>query len=839
MAPSKDTLFAPALRELKQWILSDKDGIPNYPSVSDVPTRRASPTDYKTWTSLEYACGCLDNQYSVAGLSGDPPKLCYLGFVLTPVDPFVVIDLDAEVKINGKKQPITPEQANRHAKIKDYLRDVAWWQYTSAGGKGTHIWLYIGSNQKQKLIDTYGPAGRKRDAVEVYWAKHYMRVPLWATKSPINVASEKHILKTYSLLEDLCREMYPVGLSLDQDIILPPESPFTEWDMVEVIETATTLSDKTLPLMSGDWHDQYPSQSEADYALFNILCAVAPSYEMAKQIFWLSELGQRPKAKRIDYLRRMVYQIETEKQDSERILANFHSSIPPQLPPPYPAPTVANGHDKESPFESNPSQTFIAQTEETEKDWNTPTNYEISLKESEGFTLTPPGFISELTGYFFKNSARPVKEVALFSAIGLLSGICNRAWNISETGLNLYLMLIARTGVGKEQVSKNIDKTLHQLAIDVPAAQQIIGPGTFASAPGVHRVLTEQPGFLSVLGEFGLTLQALCSPRANSTEIQIKKLLLLLYGKSGHGDMLTATAYSDAQKNLPTVFAPSVTLVGESTPDNFYTGLEDTHIAEGLIPRFVILEYTGKRSVLNESDREPLTAHIKKKLTDLISIAFTLNNKNHVINIQMTEEAKEISRQIDCAITKFMNSARDPTISEIWNRVHLNTLRLAGIVAVVRQEHTPVVNKDDIVWAFEFIKKCAYTVIHRFEFNMHGKSSALQGESMVCELIHNYPNVPRSQRINYKCPEILVGIELVPYYYIYDRLKRRTLFKNSHRSMASIIRELLNEMVNAGIILEINRNVVKQKYGMATPVYGPGPAFPKMKGLKKEVINEE
>lgn len=56
-------------------------------------------------------------------------------------------------------------------------------------------------------------------------------------------------------------------------------------------------------LFAGDWEGRYPSQSEADLALFKLLMPHTDSPRECWLTFRLSELGKREKAKRLDYAR--------------------------------------------------------------------------------------------------------------------------------------------------------------------------------------------------------------------------------------------------------------------------------------------------------------------------------------------------------------------------------------------------------------------------------------------------------------------------------------------------------------------------------------------------------
>ena len=133
---------------------------------------------------------------------------------------------------------------------------------------------------------------------------------------------------------------------------------------------------------------------------------------------------------------------------------------------------------------------------------------------SEPFSY-PPGLIGEIARYAYAAAIRPVHEIALAGAIATLAGIVGRQYNISSTGLNLYILLLARTGTGKESIASAIDRLFAEVHKTVPAAETFLGPSRFASGQALNKRFQKQPCFVSILGEFGDTMKRLSGPRAN------------------------------------------------------------------------------------------------------------------------------------------------------------------------------------------------------------------------------------------------------------------------------------------------------------------------------------
>src|SRR5699024_7716505 len=143
------------------------------------------------------------------------------------------------------------------------------------------------------------------------------------------------------------------------------------------------------------------------------------------RLFRASALGQREKAKRADYVNYMLNKC-------------FDRMLPPididglrnQI-----ADAIAN-NSKEAKKETKPK---------------------TNGKHYNPYTF-PPGLLGQVADFILAAAPRPVPEIALAGAIGLMSGIAGRAYNVSNTGLNQYVLLLAPTGTGKEAMASGIDK---------------------------------------------------------------------------------------------------------------------------------------------------------------------------------------------------------------------------------------------------------------------------------------------------------------------------------------------------------------------------------------------
>lgn len=355
-----------------------------------------------------------------------------------------------------------------------------------------------------------------------------------------NVVHNVSIEERQELLDVMFGEMQPLETTalVQIDSNLPDEAI---WQRA----SNAVNKDKFIKLCNGDMTG-YPSQSEADFALLAIMAFYTKDNAQVRRLFRLTELGKRDKAikndKHINYALSKIRANELPPIDFSVLKQNIEAAL----------------------GKTN-AQAPVAETDEV-------VPYAVSYK-------LLPGLVGELTEYFMSTATRPVYEIALAAALALMAGIAARSYNVSETGLNLYIILLAKTGSGKEGAAQGIEKLINAVRPQIPAIDGFIGPAIFSSGQALIKMLGDKPCFLSVLGEFGLTLQQMSHPRASSAEKALKRVLLDLYNKSGKKDMLRGSVYSDTDKNTKVVQSPAVTILGESTPETFLTHLANLKLA--------------------------------------------------------------------------------------------------------------------------------------------------------------------------------------------------------------------------------------------------------------------
>jgi hypothetical protein len=425
--------------------------------------------------------------------------------------------------------------------------------------------------------------------------------------------------------------------------------------------------------------------------------------------------------------------------------------------------------------------------------------------------------MGEIAQFIYTAAPRPVPEIALAAAIGLMAGVCGRAYNVSGTGLNQYVLLLANTGTGKEAMASGIDKIVNAVSMQVPVASEFIGPSEIASGQALVKFLANKSqSFVSVLGEFGIRLQAMSDPRANGAEKTLKRMMLDLYNKSGHGQVARPSIYADSEKNTNLITSPSFSILAESTPETFYSALTEEMIADGLLPRFMLVEYNGPRPKLNENHmyaQPPMM--LIDKVASLMANAKTVMANRRVTDVSINDDAQKLLNKFNELADSKINTTDKEVVRQLWNRAHIKALKISALIAVGVNPFNPMVLPEYVVWAKDLITHDIKSLSAKFERGEIGRNTdEIKQVSDMKKAIGVYIKGDWDKVKSYVSDQRMHSQKVIPHSYLNKRLSAMASYKNDNRAKASIlINNVVKIMIDGGSLIEVSKKQLMDKFG--------------------------
>lgn len=669
------------LKALSRWVLwrlEERDGKWTKVPLQASNGAHASVTNPSHWTTFEAALATYEALKTSHNLSG-------IGFVLG--DGICGLDLDNVYDSEG-----------RIVDQRKYAIARAFKSYTERSPSGTGIHVIMRAS-----------VGGKRDksGIEIYSEARYFTMTG-------DVLQDGPVADCQAQADELVKEIEADRFANQPitQVDYTVAERITDMQLYEYASTAEN-GEKFLRLWNGNWTGDYPSQSQADSALINILAYYTDAPSQVDRMFLQSGLGQRKKALRGPYRAKMVAMAFDRKVPMVDVTGIMASA--PMLPSIALPPTAWGQMAAPAPM--------------PEPDEAEPSPYSF-----------PAGLVGEIADFIYRQSPYPMVETALAASLGLMAGICGRQYQVGRLGLNLYIMLLAGTGAGKEAMAQGIGALMdavsnppkvHEaseanLNLGFPASKGFLGAGELTGKGALNGFMRGGTlSYLSIQSEFAFKMAAMSKEFANPGDQQFQKLLLELYMKSSEGNPYRGTLSADKEKDVPILDSPALSILCESTPEKLYGLLDETMVASGLLPRFTIIEAKGYPdwNVGHETVKPSENLVMGVKSLCLQVLEFKASKADFRVQVMFKDEdTVKLANDFREWARNFLKAKNAGEVhKELWNRAHLKTLRMAALVAIGQNRTHPIITPEIFNWAGSIVVHEIKALLRKFQAGEIGK----------------------------------------------------------------------------------------------------------------------
>lgn len=801
------------MKDRPQWCVAGASKAPM--SMVNGKLIHVSVTDPGSWmtfeaaTTLAWSMRDVVTEHTNAKGITVTQKGYTVGYVINQADPFTCIDLDVKDMENAPDQPdkwTTPEQFIRYQNITQTLDSYS---EMSQSGKGWHIWVK-------------GAIGRgyRRDGIEVYSQERFI---ICTGDAFFN----KPVADRQYLLNNMIAQMRPMAKTVELEEI-PEEAD--DWYILSVAANAAN-ADKFLDLWDGKWRDYgWESQSEADLALMSMFTFYSASNAQCRRLFRESKLGKREKAVKDDRYLNFTLKTIRERQAREdsvdfsgliqqeqdkRLLtaqavaqiqggvgpvqgeAGVFGAVAPRTTAPLQVPGGADPVVPQAPADAQLAQLAPV----------TPLAHEAGQKG----LAWPPGFVGALAQYFHNSAFLPIKEVSIISALALMAGVAGKAWHIPKSGLNLYLVMVARSAIGKEALHTNLSNMVSHAIRKNPSVGKFVDFTEYASGPALIKACAMSTSFVNVSGEWGRRMKRIAmEDEREGPMTTLRTQMTHLYQKSAPNSIVGGMGYSSQENNVEAMQAVAYSMVGESTPRTFFDSLTESMMEDGFLSRFIIIQYEGDRPEENPKMLDYPDESLLNYFTAMSLQADTNIGQGVSQFVDRTNEAADILAEFSSMAAKRIRGTDDEGRRQMWNRATLKALRVAGILAVGDNYMHPIINADHARWAIDLIMSDIGVMTKRIDGGDVGVGDATRERSMV-KVMKDY--LSKEPAPSYKVNKEMWSAQVCPKNYLQTKLSQKSAFYKHKLGPAAGIDMTLQMLISNGYIMEIKNAKLVENFG--------------------------
>lgn len=722
-----------------------------------------------------------------------------IGYVIVAGDGVCCVDLDVRDAVDYPDKPEKWTSAEEIAQHRQRIEQLDSYTELSIGGKSWHVWVKAEIGQGASYGD-----------VQIYSQKRFIICTG-------NVVRDKPMEERQELID--------VAVAQIRQLQGPT------FDKVPLVEVSTTYTDseiwgraikaengpKFIELCGGDWPAQgYKSQSEADLALLSIIAFYTPSNEQVRRLFRMTKLGQREKAVVNDvYIDRTLSKIRSRQESSQKIdisvlekqaelrlsllaaaAAAAAAAAPPTPALPRIVPQVANAT-------ADPAIAKLP-----------PLKYEGKLEN-------PPGFVGDMSQFIFDHAPRPFREAGIVGALGIMAGICGLAWHLPQSGLNQYVILIAKSAVGKESMHTGISSIVGN--IGTPKFNRFFNFNAYASGPALQKAVARERCFVSINSEWGHTMERLSQADRNPAMQTLRTVMTQLYQKSGPRSIVGGIEYSKKDENIASVNGVSFSMIGETTPAQYFQSLTQEMMADGFLSRFTMIEYTGDRVPLNNCEPGVPPAAMVSKLHGMATFADQVSSSSNELGrvesrrVGRDAQAGSILAQYDAYCDEQINKIpEDEAWRQMWNRAHLKTMRIAALLAVGDNHDNAVMRLHNVEWALSVVNRDIALMQQKMAHGDIGSGDDTRERKLlaICKAYITNP-IPASQKI----PVEMRDAYVVPRSYLQNRTGNVANFSKHALGATRALDLTLKSLCDSGKLKELDPKAAIDKWGSHGKLY--------------------
>lgn len=783
--------------------------------------RNISVVSPSEWMSFEDAVALAEENVNTVTTWVNPQGVTItqtgftIGYILNAADPFSCIDLDVKDASTHPNEPdkwTTTEQSDVYQSI---IKTMDSYTEHSKSGKGVHVWVR-------------GKIGRgyRRDGVEIYSQERFIICTG-------DVIVSKTIEQREMILLNMVTRMRPMQKVVELEEL--PEDA-ADWYILQKAAMAAN-GEKFWKLWKGLWREDefgFPSQSEADLALMSMLTFYSDSNEQCRRMFRESGLGKREKSQKDDKYLNFTLKTIRDRQERERSvelsgilqaaeerlerdrlareqIQAMQGGVPPApladnafaLTPPRtvtPLQVPGTGEPVATPA---PAEAALAQLAPVS---------EAAFKAAEQGLAWPPGFVGALAQYIFNSSYLPIKEVSITAALGLMAGICGKAWHIPKSGLNLYIVLVARSAIGKEALHDGIASVVNACLTKSPIFGNFVDFTEYASGPALIKACAHNNSFVNVSGEWGRRMKRIASEDDREGPMTtLRTQMTNLYQKSAPRSIVGGIGYSSQENNIEALTSVAYSMVGESTPQTFYDSLTESMMEDGFLSRFLVIQYEGDRPDKNPNIIEFPDDALVTYLCSMANSADISIAKGESMPVQRSEAAAKMLNDFDNLSAHNIRSTSDESRRQMWNRATLKALRVAGLLAVGDNFSNPIIQEEHATWAINLVLSDIAVMQKRLDGGDVGVGDTARERKLV-DIMKQY--LAKPVPASYKIPEAMRDNSIVSRNYLQLRTSRVSSFYKHKFGPGKALDETLQQMIANGIIMEVKSDKMVEAYNI-------------------------
>jgi len=431
------------------------------------------------------------------------------------------------------------------------------------------------------------------------------------------------------------------------------------------------------------------------------------------------------------------------------------------------------------------------------------------------FLNNPPGILGDIARWITATAPKSQPELSVAAAISLCSVVMGRTYRTTMGNYSsLYLVMVAKSGEGKEHPQSCVEKVL----VESGLASLYAGSG-YTSAGAVHSALLKSPAHIVAIDEIGKLLKLSRKNGQANSEAALDKLVEAFGRCDGvmHPPVYSSMTLSKGQaaNTDRVVYNPAITMLGATTPGTFYENLTKDLVKDGFLGRCVVVESKQPRQLTQLVPRTTppkriidwcKAVHVSGAVQGDLAGLLSSEQPPHLIEMTLDDACMAEYSKYDASLMEAKDNAEGQGMDMLLVRTLEKSLRLALVVALARDIHARNVTVEDFRWAYQYVSfydmAMVRAVIEESTENEHQANV-----KKVLDLLNRSKTLARTER-NKNWVKVLK----------FGAMPHSMLLKYMHMEKRRLD-AVIETMVESGLIAKHEAGISINTYGFAGVVY--------------------
>jgi Protein of unknown function (DUF3987) len=685
-------------------------------------------------------------------------KRQHIGFCFSSSDPYTFIDLD---------DPEDEDQIAIFKRLNTYAQ-------RSVSGEGCHL-ICKGSFEGAGKHPSHPDAG-------IFKENRFclMTGDIVEDRNTINVVADADLQAIHTWLGG-------GNEKTDEDLV----EYETEIPDQTVFDMGCDRFDKFESMCCGDWQkyeEYYGDHSTADHAFIAMLCDLTESNEQVRWFFAHSGMWNEERAAKkaghgfVGYVNRTIKKIRGNQSRDREMMSRVSLCFKENEPEPLEALPPANN----------------------------------DLIDS-----LPEGLIKDLARYSMATSFYALPEASFCFALSLLSGITGRAYQTpTHSGLNLWTILVGDTSCGKDEYQAGMNRVISSLEKrGLKSLSKLLG-GELVSGPAMEQVFSDRKRYISYMPEFGEMFRTLVAPGAPDHIRTLNRGLLNSYNAAGlHGSLRARRKAQGTESGVESIERPCLVLAGESTPEAMYGNVGHRELATGFLQRFILVDVPKSSWSLEENKRSAKAPpkELLDRLEQLVVLCDSMEVEqrkglDHVVVGGTPEALERLHRYRASKRREIMSCPDGLAKKEVINRAGLKALRIACLMAVSADFHSPQITLEHAEWAIRFVDAMDASMLARFTSGEVGSGQTKQ-ESEIRKAAKSLVKLSVADRRKLGMnKEVAKEADMLPLSVLKARVVQSAAFSADRVGAVTAFERCVDSLVRSGFFSKVKEDVAMDRF---------------------------